>query len=174
VRALAPYLLLALGACGPGGDGAASPEALDWRARAGELAPGVVLLEGFDPMGDWRLAQESGDDWSLLAVSPEARGTWRLTLRRSAWSETHTQVHSELRNGILVLSQSLELTPGEHVGAFFAVLADGRELFVPDTRLSLLARRSPPRRNARAGFQRVPLDSFTPSSGRPDSPPHDG
>jgi hypothetical protein len=117
-------------------------------------------------MGDWRLAQGPEPDWSLLTVTPEARGTWRLTLRRSAWSESSIQVLSDFRRGVLVLSEPLELAPGEEVRAFFHLLADGRELFVPDTRLARwAARTSPSPGEGEVGFQRAPT-----ADGRPAFP----
>lgn len=155
--ALLLSLCLALDACAPG---AQDPprDAAAWTRVAEQTVPelGSLLLEGFEPMGDWRLERGPESDWSLLVVAPEARGTWRLTLRRSAWSESSTQVLSDFQHGVLVLSEPLELAPGEEVGAFFHVLSGGRELFVPDTRLARLARGRAGGREGEAGFQRVP------------------
>lgn len=166
VRASALFLsvCLALEACAPGASEPPPRDAAAWTKLAGQTVPELdsLLLEGFDPMGDWRLERGPESDWSLLVVAPEARGTWRLTLRRSAWSESSTQVLSVFQHGVLVLSEPLELAPGEKVGAFFHVLSGGRELFVPDTRLARLARA----RADEAGFRRVPsVDRQSPLPG---------
>lgn len=149
----------ALDACTPGEKDLPPRDAAAWTSAGERTAPGLtgLLLDGYDPMGDWRLARTAESDWSLLAVTPEARGTWRLTLRRSAWSESSTQVLSDFHHGVLVLSQPLELAPGEEVRAFFHVLVGGRELFVPDTRLAQLAALADgPSTESAAGFRRAP------------------
>jgi len=56
-----------------------------------------------------------------------------------------------------VLSEPLELEPGEEVRALFHVVSAGREFFVPDSRIAQLA--TPPQSSSApsaAGFQRVP------------------
>lgn len=127
-----------------------------------------LLLVGFDPMGDWRLERGLEADWSLLAVTPEARGTWRLSLRRSASSESSTQVLSAFQRGVLILSHPLELAPGEEVRALFHVLCEGREFFVPDTRLARLVPPDPLPDAGSPGFQRVPTgDPVLPSGPGP-------
>lgn len=159
VRSSVLLLLLccALDACAPGEKELPPRDAAAWTSAAERTVPGLdsLLLDGFDPMGDWRLARDPDPDWSLLAVTPEARGTWRLTLRRSAWSETTTHVLSDFHHGVLVLSEPLELAPDERVQAFFHVLVEGEELFVPDTRLALLAHAGRTGGTA-AGFRRAP------------------
>lgn len=156
-----PLLLcFALDACGPGEKVLPPRDATAWTSAAEREVPGLaaMLLDGYDPMGDWRLARGSELDWSLLTVTPEARGTWRLTLRRSAWSDSSTQVLSDFHHGVLVLSEPLELGPGEEARAFFHVLCAGRELFVPDSRLAQLATLSPTSfGESQVGFLRAPL-----------------